>query len=61
MHRYNWVRPHQYTDGLPHAVAKEKLNPLSGIAWPLHVNRQHRIHAQADVTTEHSHCNGDCD
>ncbi|HHQ2920560.1 TPA: IS3 family transposase [Pseudomonas aeruginosa] len=31
MHRYNWVRPHQFNDGLPPAVAEEKLNPLSGM------------------------------
>ncbi|HEJ3307770.1 TPA: IS3 family transposase, partial [Pseudomonas aeruginosa] len=30
MHRYNWIRPHQFNDGLPPAVAEEKLNPLSG-------------------------------
>ncbi|WP_319089740.1 IS3 family transposase [Pseudomonas aeruginosa] len=27
MHRYNWIRPHQFNDG----VAEEKLNPLSGM------------------------------
>ncbi|HBO2129103.1 TPA: IS3 family transposase, partial [Pseudomonas aeruginosa] len=27
MHRYNWIRPHQFNDGLPPAVAEEKLNP----------------------------------
>ncbi|HBO5844056.1 TPA: IS3-like element IS222 family transposase [Pseudomonas aeruginosa] len=31
MHRYNWIRPHQFNDGLPPAVAEEKLNPLSGM------------------------------
>ncbi|HBO1847145.1 IS3-like element IS222 family transposase [Pseudomonas aeruginosa] len=31
MHRYNWLRPHQFNDGLPPAVAEEKLNPLSGM------------------------------
>ncbi|MBG4488447.1 IS3 family transposase, partial [Pseudomonas aeruginosa] len=31
MHRYNWFRPHQFNDGLPPAVAEEKLNPLSGM------------------------------
>ncbi|EPF6605930.1 TPA: IS3 family transposase [Pseudomonas aeruginosa] len=31
MQRYNWVRPHQFNDGLPPAVAEEKLNPLSGM------------------------------
>lgn len=30
MHRYNWIRPHQFNDGLPPAVAEEKLNSLSG-------------------------------
>ncbi len=32
MHRYNWIRPHQFNDGLPPAVAEENLNPLSGMA-----------------------------
>lgn len=31
LHRYNWIRPHQFNDGLPPAVAEEKLNPLSGM------------------------------
>ncbi|RKF98321.1 hypothetical protein CKA44_29295, partial [Pseudomonas aeruginosa] len=31
MHRYNWIRPHQFNDGLAPAVAEEKLNPLSGM------------------------------
>ncbi len=31
MHRYNWIRPHQFNDGLPPAVDEEKLNPLSGM------------------------------
>ncbi|MFO5979541.1 IS3 family transposase, partial [Klebsiella pneumoniae] len=31
MHRYIRNRPHQYNDGLPPAVAEEKLNPLSGM------------------------------
>ncbi|MFU4732648.1 IS3-like element IS222 family transposase [Pseudomonas aeruginosa] len=31
MHRYNWIRPHQFNDGLPPAVTEEKLNPLSGM------------------------------
>ena len=35
MHRYNWIRPHQFNDGLPPAVAEEKLNPLSGMGLPL--------------------------
>lgn len=30
VHRYKWIRPHQFNDGLPHAVAGEKLNHLSG-------------------------------
>lgn len=30
-HRYNLVRSHQFNDGLPPAVAEEKLNPLSGM------------------------------
>ncbi len=31
MHRYNWIKPHQFNDGLPSAVAEERLNPLSGM------------------------------
>ncbi|HCE6251225.1 TPA: IS3 family transposase [Pseudomonas aeruginosa] len=31
MHRYNWISPHQFNDGLPPAVAEDKLNPLSGM------------------------------
>lgn len=31
MHRYNWIRPHQFNDGLAPAVAEEKLNAVSGI------------------------------
>lgn len=31
MHRYNWIRPHQFNGWLPPAVAEEKLNPLSGM------------------------------
>ena len=29
MHRYNWIRPHQFNQGLPPAVAEEKLNVVS--------------------------------
>lgn len=25
-HRYNWIRPHRFNDGLPPAVSKEKLD-----------------------------------
>jgi transposase InsO family protein len=32
MHRYNWIRPHQFNDGLAPAVAEEKLNAVSGIS-----------------------------
>ncbi|WP_139835915.1 IS3 family transposase [Pseudomonas sp. R16(2017)] len=32
MHRYNWIRPHQFNDGLPPAQAEEKLNAVSGIS-----------------------------
>ncbi|HHT8968329.1 TPA: integrase core domain-containing protein, partial [Burkholderia cenocepacia] len=32
MHRYNWIRPHQFNDGLTPAVAEEKLNAVSGIS-----------------------------
>lgn len=31
MHRYNWIRPHKFNEGLPPAVAEEKINPLSGM------------------------------
>jgi putative transposase len=32
MHHYNWRRPHQFNDGIPPAVAEEKLNTVSGIS-----------------------------
>mgnify|MGYP000467474942 CR=1 FL=1 len=32
MHRYNWIRPHQFNDGLAPAVAEEKLKTVSGIS-----------------------------
>ena len=32
MHRYNWIRPHQFNGGLPPAQAGEKLNVVSGIS-----------------------------
>jgi len=32
MQRYNWQRPHQFNDGLPPAVAEERLKPVSGIS-----------------------------
>lgn len=32
MHRYNWLRPHQFNEGLPPAVAEKKLNFLSGLS-----------------------------
>jgi putative transposase len=32
MQRYNWRRPHQFNEGLPPAVAEEKLNAVSGIS-----------------------------
>lgn len=31
MHRYNWVRPHQFNGGLAPTRAEEKLNVVSGI------------------------------
>ncbi len=31
MHRYNWIRPPQFNDGLLPAVAEETLSPLSGM------------------------------
>lgn len=32
MHRYNWLRPHQFNEGLPPAVAEKQLNFLSGFS-----------------------------
>ncbi|VWC73591.1 integrase [Burkholderia contaminans] len=32
MHRYSWIRPHQFNDGMAPTVADEKLNPVSGIS-----------------------------
>ncbi|WP_085984694.1 IS3 family transposase [Pseudomonas sp. GM21] len=32
MHRYNWIRPHQFNGGLAPARAEEKLNVVSGIS-----------------------------
>ena len=32
MHRYYWIRPHQFNDGLAPARAEEKLNVVSGIS-----------------------------
>lgn len=32
MERYNWLRPHQFNDGLAPAVAEEKLKTVSGIS-----------------------------
>ncbi|KIH85762.1 Mobile element protein [Pseudomonas batumici] len=32
MHRYNWVRPHQFSGGLPPDRAEEKLKIVSGIS-----------------------------
>ena len=29
MERYNWIRPHQFNDGLALAVAEEKLKTVS--------------------------------
>lgn len=31
MRRYNWIRPHQFNDGLAPAVAEQKLNAVSGM------------------------------
>ncbi|KHK49407.1 hypothetical protein PI87_25650 [Ralstonia sp. A12] len=31
MPRYNWIRPHQFNDGLAPPVAEEKLNAVSGM------------------------------
>ncbi|MNB91267.1 hypothetical protein D3C75_383420 [compost metagenome] len=39
MHRYNWIRPHQFNGGLAPARAEEKLNVVSGISWPLQKHR----------------------
>ncbi|MGY2293595.1 hypothetical protein ACW9H6_28055, partial [Pseudomonas sp. SDO528_S397] len=32
MHRYNWIRPHQFNAGLAPAQAEKKLNVVSGIS-----------------------------
>lgn len=32
MHRYNWIRPHQFNERLAPARAEEKLNVVSGIS-----------------------------
>ena len=32
MHHYNWIRPHQFNNGLAAAQAEEKLNVVSGIS-----------------------------
>jgi len=32
MHYYNWIRPHQFNDGLAPAQAEKKLNVVSGIS-----------------------------
>ncbi len=32
MHRYNWIRPHQFIGGLAPARTEEKLNVVSGIS-----------------------------
>jgi putative transposase len=32
MHRYTWIRPHQFNGGLVPARAEEKLNVVSGIS-----------------------------
>ncbi|RON42537.1 transposase [Pseudomonas brassicacearum] len=32
MHRYNWIRPHQFNSGLAPAQAEKKLNVVSGIS-----------------------------
>ena len=32
MHRYNWIRPHQFNGGLSPAQAEKKLNVVSGIS-----------------------------
>jgi putative transposase len=32
MHWYNWIRPHQFNNGLAPAQAEKKLNVVSGIS-----------------------------
>jgi len=32
MHHYNWIRPHQFNDGLAQAKTEEKLKTVSGIS-----------------------------
>jgi putative transposase len=31
VHRYNWIRPHQFNHGLAPSQAEKKLNVVSGI------------------------------
>ena len=35
MHHYNWIRPHQFNDGLAPAKTEENLKTFSGISSPL--------------------------
>ncbi len=35
MHRYPWIQPHQFNNGLVPVVAEEKLNAVSEINCPL--------------------------
>lgn len=39
MERYNWIRPHQFNNGLAPAVAEEKLKTVSGISCVIHRDR----------------------
>ncbi|MDG6379162.1 IS3 family transposase, partial [Pseudomonas savastanoi pv. phaseolicola] len=32
MHRYNWIRPHQFNNGLAPAQSEKRLNVVSGIS-----------------------------
>lgn len=35
MHHYNWIRPHQFNDGLAPAKTEENLETVSGFIRPL--------------------------
>src|SRR3546814_6074013 len=43
MHRYNWIRPHQFNGGLAPARAEEKLNVVSGIRSEEHTSELQSI------------------
>ena len=48
MHRYNWIRPHQFNDGLPPAVAEENSTHCPG--WVDHYNQSPFRHRRPATT-----------